>query len=278
MDEESFDGVKGVRLFARSWRPEGPAKGAVAMVHGFKAHSGLFEWPARQLAARGYACYALDLRGHGKSEGERDYVADYIGDLEKFIARVKSREPGLLVFLLGHSAGGVLSTYYTLEHQEELAGLISESFAYEVAPELALTAIKGISRIAPRLHVLNLKDKYFSRDPKFVAAMMSDPLIVHASYPAHTVAEMARANERLTREIPSIALPVLILHGTADKVTRPSGSQHFFNRVGSTDKNLRLYGGHFHDLLNDLEREEVMGNITEWIEQRTPAREEAPRA
>ena len=113
--------------------------------------------------------YALDLRGRGKSDGERFYVedvAEYVADVASVIRLAKSRDPGLPVFLLGHSAGGVVSCIYALDHQAELAGLICESFAFKVpAPDFALAVIKGLSHVAPRLTVLRLKNEDFSRDP-----------------------------------------------------------------------------------------------------------------
>jgi alpha-beta hydrolase superfamily lysophospholipase len=184
----------------------------------------------------------------------------------------RSREPGLPVFLLGHSAGGVISSVYTLEHQADLAGFICESFAFRVyAPDLALAIVKGLSHIAPHVHVLNLKSEDFSRDPRAVQAMNDDPLIEGEVQPANTVAVLVRADERLEREFPTIKLPVLIMHGTADKVTKPSGSQLFFDTAGSPDKTLKLYEGHAHDLLNDIDREKVMADIVEWIAKRMPA-------
>ena len=119
--------------------------------------------------------------------------------------------------------------------------------------------------------MLNLKTEDFSRDPAAVQAMLDDPLIAGESQPTNTVAELARADERLKREFPLITLPVLILHGTADKVTRPGGSQFFYDTTGSSDKTLKLYDGHAHDLLNDLGREGVMGDIVAWITARLPA-------
>jgi alpha-beta hydrolase superfamily lysophospholipase len=275
MSEETFAGKGGLSLFARIWRPTAKPRGVVVIAHGFKSHSGLYGWVAEQLVQRGLAVYALDHRGHGKSEGERYYVdkfADYVDDLGRFVALAKQREPGLAVFVLGHSAGGVIACLYALDHQQELAGLISESFAYEVpAPDFALAVLKGLSHIAPHAHVLKLKDEDFSRDPKFVEVMKNDPLVIHTPGPTNTLAEMVRSDERLRKELPRISLPVLILHGTADKATKPSGSQHFFDAAGSKDKTLKLYDGHFHDLLNDLNKEVVMADISEWITTRLPA-------
>lgn len=118
--EETLEGTGKVRLFVRSWRPPGRARGVVAIVPGFNSHGGYYSWAADQFVANGLAVYAVDLRGRGKSEGERFYVesfGDYVSDAAALVALAKSREPGLPVFLLGHSAGGVVSCLYALENQ-----------------------------------------------------------------------------------------------------------------------------------------------------------------
>jgi alpha-beta hydrolase superfamily lysophospholipase len=171
------------------------------------------------------------------------------------------------VFLLGHSAGGVIACVYALEHQDQIDGLICESFAHEIpAPDFALTVVKGLSRILPRAPALKLKNEDFSRDPAVVAALNADPLIANEIQPAITVAALARADERLKREFPRIKVPLLILHGTLDRATKPSGSQHFYEKTGSADKTLKLYEGHFHDLLADVGKQQVMADIHAWID------------
>jgi len=274
--EERFEGLGGLKIFFRSWRPTTQTRGVAVIVPGFNSHSGYYKWVAQQFTEVGLAVYALDLRGRGNSDGERFYVetfADYVSDVEKLVSIVKSREAGLPVFLLGHSAGGVVSCLYAAGHQEQLAGLICESFAYQVpAPDFALAVLKGVSHVAPHAHVLRLKNEDFSRDPNVVQAMNADPLIAHEVQPTKTVAEMVRADERLKKEFPSITLPVLILHGTNDKATKPSGSQFFYDIAGSNDKTLKLYPGYFHDLLNDADKGAVMEDIKRWIEARLPAR------
>ena len=274
MREEKIEGAAG-KLLIRSLRPTGTTRGVVMIVPGFNAHSGYYGWVADQLVANGLAAYAVDLRGRGQSDGERFYVEDieqYVNDVEKVAAVVKSREPGLPVFLLGHSAGGVVSCCYTLDHQSELKGFICEDFAYQVpAPDFALAVFKGLSHVAPHAHVVKLNNQDFSRDPKAVEAMNDDPLIKNETQPTSTMAAMVRANERLKKEFPLIKLPVLILHGTADKVTKPSGSQFFYDTAGSTDKTIRLYEGHYHDLLSDVDKEKVMADIISWIDTRLKA-------
>lgn len=271
MKEEQFAGRDGTRLHMRSWRPQAP-KAVVVICHGVNSHSGQYLWTGEQLAAAGFAVYAYDHRGRGKSAGPRFYIddaRDYTDDLGIFIALAKAREPGLKVFLLGHSAGGVVSCTWALDHQSEIAGFICESFAFEVpAPAAVLALVRLLARITPKLRVLELKMKDFTRDPAALRALEADPLTKHEVQPARTVAALLKATDRMRREFPSIELPVLIMHGTQDKATLPSGSQLFYATAGSRDKTLKLYDGHFHDLLNDLGKEKVLGDIVAWIDAR----------
>ena len=268
--EERITGSRGLGIFVRSWRPSAPARGVVTICHGFNSHSGYYTWVAEQLVTNGLAVFALDLHGRGRSDGERFYlekVGDYVEDVDAVVSLAKSREPALPMFLLGHSAGGVVSCLYALDHQAKLSGLICEDFAFQVpAPDFALAVLKGLSHLAPHAHVVRLKNEDFSRDPDAVQRMNTDPLIADETQPTLTMAELARADERLKREFPLITLPVLILHGTGDKVTKSSGSQQFFDSAGSKDKTLKLYDGHYHDLLNDIGKEQVMADIKSWLD------------
>ena len=272
--EEKIDSTGGMKIFVRSWRPEGQPRAVIVICHGVNSHSGQYLWTGEQFVSAGFAVYALDLRGRGRSDGERFYVetvADYVSDVSATVKLAKARNLGLPVFLLGHSAGGVVSSTYVLENPTEVVGFICESFAFQVpAPGFALAAIKGVSHIAPRLPVLTLKNEDFSRDPKAVEALNNDPLTAHESQPAITVAALVRADERLREEFPKITLPLLIMHGTEDKATVPDGSQFFYDTAGSKDKTLKLYKGHFHDLLNDVGKEQVLADIQQWITARLP--------
>jgi acylglycerol lipase len=268
--EEWIHSADGTKLFVRTWSPDEAARAVVVLVHGFNSHSGYYPWAAEQLTAAGFAAYALDLRGRGRSDGERYYIeqfGEYLADVHALVELARSREPGLPVFILGHSAGGVISCCYTLEHQDELAGLVCESFAFQVpAPDVALALLKGVSHFAPHVHVLRLKIDDFSRDPDVIRTMKEDPFVADEVQPTLTVAEMVRADERLKEAFPRFRVPLLILHGTDDKVTRPEGSQLFYDSAsGAADKTLKMYEGYAHDLLNDLGKEPVMADITAWI-------------
>lgn len=275
MREEEFQSSGGVRIHLRSWMPDAPPRAVVVICHGVNSHGGQYLWTGEQLAARGFAVFALDLRGRGRSEGDRFFVediAEYVADLDGTIGIAKARHPGLPVYLLGHSAGGVVACTYALDHQHEIDGLICESFAFQVpAPGFVLSAIKGLSHVAPRLGVLTLHMKDFTRDPSALAALEADPLTKGETQPAATVAALVRADERLHDSFGQITLPVLILHGTADKATVPGGSEYFHQHAGSMDKTLKLYDGHFHDLLNDIGKDAVLADIVDWIEPRLAA-------
>lgn len=275
MKETTFEGTGGFKIFTRSWQPKGSPRGVMVIVHGFNSHSGQYLSIAEEFTKNGLAVYALDLRGRGRSEGERFYIdkfENYANDLCAFVRAAKSQNLGVPVFVLGHSAGGVVACLYALEFQAEITGLVCESFAFQVpAPDFALAVLKGLSYIAPHFHSIKLKNEDFSRDPKIVEAMNGDPLIKGEAQPIETMAELVRADERLRKEFPRIKLPVLILHGTADKAAKPGGSQFFYDTTGSADKTLKLYEGHYHDLLHDVDSEVVMADVMRWIDERIPA-------
>jgi acylglycerol lipase len=279
MNESSFEGVGGLKIATRSWKPEGSARAVMILVHGLNAHSGYMVWPGEQFSANGFATYALDHRGRGKSEGERFYVeqlSDYLDDLHTLVGIARSENPGLPVYMLGHSAGGVIATSYVYEHQDEIAGLICHSFAFDVGlPHLVQLALEGLGKLLPHVHVFSLNNADFSRDPAHVERMNSDPLIHKESQPAETARVLLLASDALKEHMPNFKVPVFIIHGTADKATRPAGSQYFYDHTGSTDKTLKLYEGHYHDLLADLDKEIVMNDILAWLDERVPRQEAA---
>lgn len=273
-NEDTFEGVGGLKIATRSWRPEGSVRGIMILIHGFNSHSGYFAWAAEQFAGNGFAVYALDHRGRGKSEGERFYVekfSDWLEDVDKLVDIARSENRGVPIYMLGHSAGGVIASSYVFEHQSEIAGLICESFAFDVGlPHLVQLALEGASYLIPHLPVYSLKNEIFSRDPNVIAQMNNDPLIANEKQPAETASEVLKAAARLGENMPNFNVPVFIIHGTEDKATRPEGSQYFYDNVGSADKTLKLYEGGYHDLLNDIDKELVMADILAWVNERIP--------
>jgi acylglycerol lipase len=274
-NERTFEGVGGLRIATRSWRPGGAVRGVMILIHGFNSHSGYMAWPAEQFASNGLAAYALDLRGRGKSEGERFYVekfSDWLADVNKLVEMARSENQGVPIYVLGHSVGGVIASSYVFEHQREIEGLICESFALDVGlPQLVQLALEGASYLVPHLPGYSLKNEIFSRDPDVVSEMNNDPLIANEKQPAETAAEVLKAAARLKENMPNFYVPVFIIHGTDDKATRPEGSRYFYDNVGSEDKTLKLYEGGYHDLLNDIDKRTVMADILAWVNERIPA-------
>jgi acylglycerol lipase len=267
-----FSNDKGQNVFYRNWIYNGKPKGIVIIVHGLNSHSGYYDHFAKELNENGYEVYAIDLRGRGESEGERYYISDYhdiISDIDILLSIAKCEHLAAPIFLLGHSAGGVFASVYALHHQSKLRGLISESFAFQLpVPAFALATMKFLSHIIPHVRLVKLNNEDFSRDQSVVDRMNKDPLLANEKQPTKTMQQLLLAAEHLKKEMPEIKIPLLILHGTADKATSPSGSQYFMEHASSNDKQLKLYEGHYHDLLNDKYNGIIVKDIVRWLNER----------
>ena len=269
----TFISKNGQKIFYRNWKPSIAPKAIMVLVHGLNSHSGYYQSFAEQLSNNGFIVYAIDLVGRGNSEGERYYISDYqavVEDIDQLVNIAQKENSSLSVFLLGHSAGGVFASVYAVKYQHKLQGLISESFAFQVpAPDFALATLKFLANFIPHARVVQLKNEDFSRDKEVVSAMNSDPLLAKEKQPTKTMQQLVLAAAFLKKEMNNIALPLLIIHGTTDKATRPEGSKYFYDNASSKDKTFKLYEGHYHDLLNDLDKETVIKDILEWLAKRT---------
>ncbi len=267
----AFKTNDGQNIFYRIWKTKNNPKGIVLLVHGLNSHSGYFQNLALRLIANDLDVYAMDLRGRGHSDGERFYIADYrdiIADINELL-RIVSAQPPLPIFLFGHSAGSVFASVYAILYQDKLQGMISESIAFMLpAPRFALESIKALALLIPHARLVKLKNADFSRDNLVVNAMTNDPLLANEKQPAKTMQQLLRAADLLKKEISRITLPLLILHGKADRATRPEGSEYLMQHVSSIDRELKLYQDHYHDLLNDQDNEVVLQDIVNWLNQR----------
>jgi acylglycerol lipase len=267
----TFKTNDGQNIFYRVWKTNNNPKGIVLLVHGLNSHSSYFQHLALRLVANDFEVYAMDLRGRGHSDGKRYYIADFrdiIADINELL-RIASAQPPLPIFLFGHSAGSVFTSVYAMLYKDKLQGLISESIAFQLpAPGFALELIKGLAWLIPYARLVKLNNADFSRDSEVVNAMNNDPLLLNEKQPAKTMQQLLRAAELLRKDMSRITIPILILHGTADKATKPEGSEYMMKHVSSIDRELKLYDGHYHDLLNDLDNEIVQQDIINWLDQR----------
>ena len=274
--EITFEGADGVRLFSQYWKPRNP-KAVLIIVHGLKDHGSRYESIAEQLGGHGYAVFAMDLRGHGKSEGERAFVKsfdEYLQDLGIFHERVRHMESGRPIFLFGHSMGGAIALLYTISRKPTIDGLLLSASALKVPNNISSLVVwltKRIGGIFPKRPILKLDNNLFTRDSDFLAAMNSDPLIYNKPHPARTAAELLRAIERIQRTMSSLTTPTLVMHGTDDKITNPDGSRQLEDVAISKDKTLKLYEGHYHDLLHDLGNSTISDDMLHWLEDHTSA-------
>jgi len=277
----------GIVLPLYVWRASTPPRAALALVHGLAEHAGRYAALAAHLNAAGIDVYAIDLRGHGHAPGRRTWVArfdEYLDDAEALLAHASAqcaaggaagasaRTP---LFLMGHSMGGAIAALYALERlptlRIPLAGLLLSSAALAPGrdvPAWMIGASRIISAIRPRFPAMKIDAALLARDPAVVEANRADPLVHHGAIPARTGAQLLVAMKRIEAGRAQLRVPVLIWHGTEDKLTEPEGSRAFGANVGSPDRTLTLYEGSYHETLNDLDRERVIRAMIDWIDQR----------
>jgi alpha-beta hydrolase superfamily lysophospholipase len=261
-------------LFEQWWRPAGKPRAVVVVVHGLKDHSSRYAELAEHLASRGIAVYALDLRGHGHSAGVRVGVnrfEDYLDDLDVLVQHVREREPGVPLFVFGHSMGGAIVTLWTIGRSPDLSGLVLSGPALHsnVSP-IKVAATRFIAWIAPGAGVFQLDLDDFSRDPEVVRACKSDPLVYQDGAPAHTAATLLDAIDEIDSHMSAVRVPLLAMHGSADRVTDPEGSRLLVERAASKDKTLVVWPGLVHDLVHEPERARVIDAIVNWVDARAP--------
>jgi acylglycerol lipase len=277
--EGRFSGCDGISLYYQAWLPvEGRRRAALVNLHGLGDHSGLYPTLADYFPARGIALYAFDMRGNGRSSGQRAYVRswrDYRGDLHSFLTNVRKWESDLPVFLMGNSLGGLVVLDYALHHPEGLAGLIAAAPALgDVGvPRVLMSLGRLFSRIWPRFSLaVGMDISGLARDPAVVTKILADPLF-HRRGTARLSTEVTAAIARVQAEALRIAVPLLILHGSDDRMVSPEGSRLFFSRVRYPDREFREYPGAYHALLVDVDHEEVLRDLETWMEAHMPARE-----
>ncbi|KAI3945267.1 hypothetical protein MKX01_035028 [Papaver californicum] len=276
-----FFGSRLNALFSRSWLPvSGDVKGNVIIIHGLNEHSGRYAQFAIQLTSCNFGVHAIDWIGHGGSDGLHGYVPSLdhvVADTGAFLEKIKSENPSVPIFLFGHSTGGAVVLKATLyPHIKGMVeGIILTSPALRVKPAHPIVGAVAplFSLVAPRYQFkgANKRGIPVSRDPAALLAKYSDPLVYTGPIRVRTGHEILRISSYLMRNIKSVTVPFLVLHGTADKVTDPLASQDLYNEAVSPFKDIKLYDGFLHDLLFEPECEEIGQDIISWMEKRIEA-------
>ena len=270
--EGTFNGVRDLVIYHQAWIPEGEIKASILIVHGLGEHCGRYTNVVNYLVPKGYALYGFDLPGHGKSEGEREFVKEF-GDYTQTVTAVfnivQAEQPGKPVFLLGHSMGGLIACYYLLDHSDDFKGGIISAPAITVPENTTqgtITLAKLLSKLMPKLGMMQLDANDISRDPEVVKVYQNDPLVFNGKTPVRLMAEMLKAMIRVDQDMEKISLPILILQGTEDVLALPVGAKKLHQQAGSTDKTLMLYEGLYHEVFNEPEHEQVLGDVAAWLD------------
>jgi alpha-beta hydrolase superfamily lysophospholipase len=254
--------------------PTGRPRAIVAIAHGVFEHSGRYARAAERLARAGFAAYALDHRGHGRSDGRRGNIgrmAHLVADLDKLVLLIGHRHPRRAVFLLGHSMGGAIALQYALEQGGTLAGLILSAPAVDVTgvSSLQVRVAKLASAITPNLGIVTVDSSKISRDPAVVRAYDDDPLVYRGKAPFRTIADVITAAQRFSGRAHELTLPLLVMHGTGDSLVAPAGSRIVYDRASCPDKTLKLYDCLYHEVLNEPEKDTVIGDLLDWLVERS---------
>jgi alpha-beta hydrolase superfamily lysophospholipase len=267
----SFTGSDGLALYYQAWLPIArPARAVLVNLHGLGDHSSLYHTIAGHFPARDIAVYAYDMRGNGRSPGQRAYLAhwgEYREDLREFVAWVRGWGAQLPTFLLGHSLGGLVVLDYALNYPSYLAGVIAAAppLGKVGVPPILMALGRVLSRIWPRFSLeVGMDLSGLARDPAVIAAVLADPLF-HRRGTARLSTEVTAAIERVRAGAASFPVPLLILHGSNDRMVPPDGSREFFGRVRHPDKTFREYSGGYHGLFADIGHEAVLADVERWI-------------
>jgi alpha-beta hydrolase superfamily lysophospholipase len=267
---DTFTGATGKRIATYQWAPSGEPRAVVVIAHGFGEHAGRYGNVVDTLVPLGYVVVALDHRGHGHSEGDRALVDNFtflLDDLDHVINGAATAYPGKKLFLLGHSMGGCIALASALRNQSQLTGLILSGPAASThgVPSALQLVVSVIGKMAPKAGIRQLDASGVSRDADVVCAYQGDPLVFHGKMPAGTASALLTAAKGFPSKLPSLKIPLLVVHGSDDKLVSVESGRQVHRLSGSADKTLKVYDGLYHEVFNEPERAKVLADVTDWL-------------
>lgn len=276
-EEWELSARDGQRLYARTWLPDGaPAQAAVCLVHGMGEHSGRYRTVAERLTEAGFAVLAYDQRGHGRSPGPRGHapsIGALAADAAVLIDAAGAMRPGLPRILYGHSMGANVALNAALRLAPPVSGLVLSSPWLRLAmntPAPKLWLGRAIARIWPQFaQSTGIRAADLFRPDRPPDSYAPDPLS-HKRITAGMFTALEAAGEWALANAGLLRVPLLLMHGTADRITSFEASRELAARVGTSARFLPFEGG-YHELHNDLEREEVLNVMAAWIKARAAA-------
>jgi alpha-beta hydrolase superfamily lysophospholipase len=272
--EANLKSKDGIDLFVRGWEPENKPKATVALIHGHGEHVGRYEHVAKAMTDAGYVFAGFDLRGHGKSSGIRGHFPSWeavMQDIRDFFVFLTQRYPDLPQFLYGHSLGGLIVLTYALKNKTGLKGVIATGAGLRSQvhdQKLKVTIAKALGSIAPTALIPSGLDiSILSRDPEVIKAYNSDPL-THDRMSLGFGKAGLNATDYAWEHAEEFSLPLLIMHGAADRNTYPHGSADFSKLASKSNKDitLKLWDGMYHEVHNEPEKEQVIQFMIDWLD------------
>ena len=270
--EGYFKSIRDTNIYYQYWLPEGESKAILLVAHGIAEHSGRYMNVVNHFVPAGYAVYGIDHIGHGKSDGKRVCVErfqDYTKTLRKYFSMIRGWQPEKPIFLVGHSMGGLISSAYLLEHQDELTGAVLSGPGIKVPDNISNAVIfagKILSLVMPKAGIIQLDAEGICRDPAVVDAYVNDPLVYTGKITARLGAEMLKTIQHVTGSATKIRLPIMIVQGGSDKLVDPRGAQLLYDSVSSEDKTIKIYDGLYHEVFNEPEHGQVLDDVKVWLE------------
>ena len=256
----------------QGWTPDEAAVGVVVLVHGLHEHGGRYGHVAERLARGGYATYAVDHPGHGRSPGSRGNIgslADTVAGVDATAQLAAQRHPGVPLFVYGHSMGGLVAAQYlTGTPSVPVRGAVLSAAALDLSSASPVQRVLAgiVSKVAPDVGVLELDAEAVSRDPAVVAAYRADPLNRNGKVRARTGSEMLTAVAAMPGRLTGLTLPLLVIHGGADRLVPKAASQLVVDTVASTDVTHTVYDGLFHEPHNEPEQDQVLDDVVAWLD------------
>jgi acylglycerol lipase len=272
-NEHTFQNKDETTLFYHEWLPDDKnVRAVVFIVHGINEHSGRYRHVAASFTQAGLACYGIDHRGHGKSGGIRAYftdIGDVVDDLHQLFEIVRKQYPDKAMLIFGHSMGSLVSLEFTLRYQQDIKALALTGTAItgdEAQPAWLLALVQQAAKVIPKVRLSPPESAdILTTDPEQVKLFETDPLVVKGMWCIGTSAAMLQAGRSIRERAHQLTLPMLVMHGGADKLTPSSGATYLEQHVQSDDITIKIYPGLRHELVNEIGRDEIIKEITDWL-------------
>jgi len=270
--EGSFKCIKDSEIYYQYWLPDNTKKAVILLIHGMAEHSGRYMNLVNHMIPKGYAIYGFDHIGCGKSSGKRSYIdqfKDFTDIIDVYYNMIKKWEPDLPIIILGHSMGGLITSNYLLDHQKNFQGAVLSGPPVKVPENLSYFSIIAgniVSGIYPSIGLMKINPNDICSDKNVVQAYIDDPLVYKGGISARLLSELIKAMKRISNNSHQISLPLFIVHGGADKLAEPLGSQLLYEKAASTNKGIKIYDGLYHEVMNEPEHKQVLNDIESKIE------------